>query len=155
MDELESLVRQHKFRPNCYRTNLGGEVQEYAKSRFLKEPILSNTVREGPLIECVQRMLGPHINAVCLNKDVTCGAHRDGKNSHGDSHLCFFGDYEGGALHLETGEVFETRSIWHSFNGRTVTHWNTPHTGTKFSVVAYARKHPARAPKRQRAPDSL
>ena len=151
MEELEALVRQHKFVPSRYRVNLGGEVREYQNSRFLKQAILSNTVREGPLLECVQSMLGPQINTLCLNKNVTCGPHRDGKNSgseSSESFICFFGDFQGGALVLETGEWFEEKGVWHRFNGRDTTHWNEPHTGDKYSVVAYTRKHPARAPRR-------
>ena len=149
MEKLEELVKSHHFTGNRVRTNLGGEVQEYAKSRFLKVPILSNSVRDGEILEHVQGMLGPEINELCLNRNVTCGPHRDGGNSSGVSSICFFGDYEGGQLNLETGEVFEARGVWHSFDGRNVTHWNAPHTGDKWSIVAYARKSKARAPRRK------
>jgi hypothetical protein len=155
MDKLSALVKDFKFHKAFVRTNLGGAVVHYPKSRFLKEGIFSNSVRSGPILSHVQSMLGPEISELCLNYNVTCAAHRDGKNSSTQSYICFFGDYLGGALHLETGEVFESRGVWHTFDGRNVTHWNTPHTGDKWSCVAYARTK-ARAPVRKaRSPEQL
>jgi hypothetical protein len=151
MDELESLVRQHKFRLSRYRTNLGGEVQEYAKSRFLKAGIYSNSVREGPVLECVQEMLGEQINELCLNRSVPMGPHRDSKNSAEVSFVCFLGDYTGGALCIQEDtdlRKLTERRVWHTFSGQKHLHWVEPFEGERYSVVAYTRKHRARAPRR-------
>ena len=150
MEKLSALVKAFKFHKAHVRTNLGGEVIQYPKSRFLKEGIYSNSVRSGPILEHVQSMFGDEISELCLNFNVTCGPHRDSKNSSTQSYICFFGDYLGGELHLETGEVFEARGVWHTFDGQNVLHWNAEHTGDKWSCVAYARP-PARAPRRRRA----
>ena len=158
MEKLSALVKSFKFHKAHVRTNLGGEVIQYPNSRFLKEGIYSNSVRSGEILEHVQSMLGPEISEVCLNHNVTCGPHRDGKNSSTESHICFFGDFEGGALCLETGEIFSAKGVWYTFDGRNVTHWNTPHTGDKWSCVAYARKTKYRAPvrpRKARSPEQL
>ena len=147
MMQLGHLVRKHRFYKTYVRTNLGGEVKEYAKSRFLKTGIFSNCLHDGPILEHVQTML-PEVNQICLNFNVQCGPHRDSRNS-GVSHICFFGEYEGGDLVLETGEIFSERGVWHTFNGQDILHWNTPHIGDKWSVVAYQRAK-TRAPNNKR-----
>ena len=154
MDQLESLLVQHRFIPSHVRTNLitsPDELKWYARSKFLRQPIFSNCVRSGPMLECVQKML-PGINELCLNKCDPARPmppHKDGKNSSTQSYICLFGDFTGGALCLEDGRRFEERSVWHEFDGRNVTHWVEHFEGERYSVVAYARKHPTRAPKRQ------
>ena len=73
MDELISLVDQHKFWRNGFRVNLDKDEKHrrYNKNgrTWLKYKYAprSNTVREGAILECVQSML-PHVNSVCLNK---------------------------------------------------------------------------------------
>ena len=57
--------------------------------------------------------------------------------------MLFLGDYEGGTLHLETGQVFETRGVWHGFDASSVVHWSDPiSSGRKFSVVAFHFSEP-------------
>ena len=125
-------------------------------------PVLSNSIHEptrtkahARMLELARQMLGEHINFLTLNKDVTCGRHQDGRNSSTSSHITFFGDgvedYEGGELVLEEeggDRVLSERDVWHTFDGRNTWHYNRPHTGTKFSVVAYQRKDAAAAAKR-------
>ena len=76
-----------------------------------------------------------------INKNVTCYPHRDTANE-GDTLIIFFWDYEGGALVTETGQRFEETRLWHRFKGDEVTHWNEPHFGDKYSVVAHRNKRP-------------
>ena len=77
-----------------------------------------------------------------LNDNVVCAPHRD-KGNVGHSLVLFLGDYEGGALHLETGQVFETRGVWHGFDASSVVHWSDPiSSGRKFSVVAFHFSEP-------------
>ena len=123
-----------------------GECMWYGDRRCLVKGIYSNTRREGPLLEAVRTMLGPEVNAVCLNKNVVCPPHRD-RNNCGESWICFFGDYtSGGDLVLEDGRRFpgEEKAVWHGpFLGASTTHWNVAHEGgTKFSVVAFKSKAP-------------
>ena len=74
LEELQSLVSEHKWWRNGFRVNLDREESHRRRDRngreWLKYPFAprSNTIREGPILECVQQQLGPHINAVCLNK---------------------------------------------------------------------------------------
>ena len=81
----------------------------------------SNTIREGPILECVQKQLGPHINAVCLNKKSAesppMTKHTDGKNA-GPSWVCLWGDFEdGGELCLEDGTVYAEKKQMARTNG--------------------------------------
>ena len=61
------------------------------------------------------------------------------------SYILCFGEFEGGgALVLEDGRRFEQREVWHSFDGRGITHWNEPILPNaegvcmKYSIVAYS-----------------
>ena len=145
-DELERLVKAHRYTCNRNRTNLGGPCVWYGNRRCLQKGVYNNTRKQGPILEHVRRMLGEEISAVTLNRNVVCGKHRDRRNCI-KSFIAFLGNFEGGALVLETGERFEARRQWFSFDGAKVSHWNEPITaGRKYSVVAYTQrgafKHP-------------
>ena len=107
-DDLEARVKAHHYTRNKFRTNLGGATMRYGPKRkiFLVEGHLSNTLRDGPILRLVRSMLGQHINSVCLNHNVCCAPHRDSRNA-GESFVCYFGDFTGGALCLEDGQRFE------------------------------------------------
>ena len=141
MDILEDLVKKHKFTSNRNRKNISNGAQvKYGNRSCLVKGILSNTLRKGPILELCQEMLGSQITCVCLNKNVQCARHVD-KNNVGESYVCYFGDFSGGALILENGKRFEGKGKWHgSFDGATIEHWNEPHEGVKYSVVAFAAK---------------
>ena len=89
MDELISLVDQHKFWRNGFRVNLDKDENHRRVDKngrtWLKYPYAprSNTIREGAILECVQKML-PHVNSVCLNKKAATSPpmqrHKDRKN---------------------------------------------------------------------------
>ena len=46
------------------------------------------------------------------------------KKNLGESAIMFLGDFQGGALLLEDGRRFETRGVWHRYDGRALLHWN-------------------------------
>ena len=82
-----------------------------------------------------------------LNKNVTCARHKDGKNASEVSYIAFFGEYQGGELVVEepSGDrVLSERGVWHRFKGRDHYHYNLPHAGTKYSIVAYSQNGNAR-----------
>ena len=105
-----------------------------------------NSVKSGRMLEIVQEMLpDAGVTELCLNRDVTCQPHRDRGNSS-DSHILYFGDFQGGALCLEDERRYEAKNVWHGpFDGKRLTHWNEPHVGTMYAVVAYSRAR--RAPR--------
>ena len=59
-----------------------------------------------------------------------------------------FGHYDGGELCFENGTVLSQRDVWHSFNGRDVTHWNneilpaqdSDEPPLKYAIVAYSHE---------------
>ena len=157
MEELEALVRRFPFCANKYRTNIGpSEASKYAGKRMLLEPVLSNSVKgegrtrnQARMLQLVREML-PDVGEplmLTLNKDVTCARHKDGRNASEISYIAFFGAYEGGELVVEepSGDrVLSERRVWHRFSGREHFHYNLPHTGTKYSIVAYSQNGNAR-----------
>ena len=157
MEELEALVRRFPFYANKYRTNIGPSApSKYAGKRMLLEPVLSNSVKgegrtrnQARMLELVRAML-PDVGEplmLTLNKNVTCARHRDNRNASEVSYIAFFGEYEGGELVVEedSGDrVLSERRGWHRFSGREHFHYNLPHTGTKYSIVAYSQNGNAR-----------
>ena len=89
---MEDAVLGHRFRKNYMRTNISEHIKTYGKTKFIKpgHGVLSNTLKSGPILDFCKEALGPHINNVCLNKNVTCKAHRDSKNT-GLSWVYFWG----------------------------------------------------------------
>ena len=152
MEELEALVRRFPFSKNKYRTNIGpSEASKYAGKRMLLEPVLSNSVKgagrtknQARMLELVRQML-PDVGEplmLTVNKNVTCQRHKDSRNASEVSYIAFFGEYEGGELVEEepSGDrVLSERNVWHRFQGRDHFHYNLPHTGTKYSIVAYSQ----------------
>ena len=151
MEELEALVRRHPFVKNKYRCNIGpSAASKYAGKRMLLEPVLSNSVKgagrtkdHARILQLVREMLdvGEPL-MLTLNKNVCCGKHKDNKNSSEFSYIMFFGDFEGGELVVEEPEgdrILSEKNVWHKFCGRDHFHYNLPHRGTKYSIVAYTQ----------------
>ena len=148
MNTLISEVDKHKFWRNAFRVNLDQDESHRRIDKngrpWLKNSIAprSNTIRSGPILECVRAQLGNHINAVCLNKKAATSPpmqrHKDKKNE-GNSHICLWGDFEeGGELCLADGRVFNEKHKWYEYDGSVVEHWVNSHTtGTRFSAVAF------------------
>jgi len=78
-------------------------------------------------------------DCVQLNENATCGRHTD-SNNVGLSYIVSLGDYEGGTLMIEQPDgkalpyVCKRRGL--IFDG-SVPHWNTEHTGMKYSLVFF------------------
>ena len=147
MEELEALVRRFPFYKNGYRTNIGVSApSKYAGKRMLLEPVLSNSVKgegrtrnQARMLQLVREML-PDVGEplmLTLNKNVTCARHKDGKNASEVSYIAFFGEFEGGELVVEEPSGDRVLSREHF-------HYNLPHTGTKYSIVAYSQNGNAR-----------
>ena len=139
MESLEEAVKNHKFVKSHARTNIGGPLKVYGKSKWIApgHGHFSNTVRSGPIIEEVHKTLGTFVNNACLNLNVTTEPHMD-KHNGGPSYLYYFGDFEGGELCLETGESISGKGKWlgpYALNK--IKHWNLPHTGTKYAIIAW------------------
>jgi hypothetical protein len=80
-------------------------------------------------------------NQVCLNKNVKCLPHFDGKNV-GDSWIVAFGDFnQGGELEIydENGniELIDIKYKPYCFNGAKVKHATAPFVGTRYSLIFY------------------
>ena len=155
LEELKYLVaKRHKWYRNTLRTNLAhskDDVVQKGTWRQLKVGIYSNGVRAGQnevadrMLAIVQQMLpDANINSLQLNRNVQCAPHRDARNSSLQSFVLCFGEFEGGDLCLEDGRRFSKREVWHSFDGRGITHWNEPILANaegvmmKYSIVAYS-----------------
>ena len=162
MDELQALVRSHPFWKNHLGTNLGESYKSQWKGkRMLVTPVLSNSVHgkgrtktQARMLELVRELL-PDVGEplmLTLNKNVTCDRHRDNANASDHSYIMFFdGDpsnpYFGGELIVQEPDgdrVLSERNVWHRFCGRDHVHYNLPHNGTKFSIVANSQTHGGR-----------
>ena len=108
-----------------------------------------------PIYEHVVSMLpddfprGEHMS-MTINHNVTCYPHRDCGNV-GDVLLMFLGDFTGGELHTETGEVYSEKRVWHRYDGAGVTRWNTEHVGEKYSVIVHNNNRPLAGKKKGEA----
>ena len=79
-------------------------------------------------------------NQVCLNKNVKCLPHFDGKNV-GDSWIVSFGDFTGGELEIydehDNIELIDIKYNPYCFNGAKVKHGTAPFEGTRYSIIFY------------------
>jgi len=79
-------------------------------------------------------------DSVQVNQNATAGPHKD-KNNVGLSYIMSIGDYVGGDLVIQAEDGTETSHALLGtpgliFDGSCV-HWNTPHEGTKYSLIFY------------------
>jgi hypothetical protein len=117
------------------------------KDRITKKVGLSSASRHYPEIWSELQRIGKlfepcgfTFTSVHLNKNVTCGAHRD-KHNVGLSVIVAFGDYEGCRLLTEQGDDVDTNCHAILFDGKHTTHWNSPlESGTKYSLVFYTHE---------------
>ena len=80
-------------------------------------------------------------DSVQVNQNAQAGPHKD-KNNVGLSYILSIGDYEGGDLVIQSPDGTETAHALLGtpgliFDGSN-THYNTPHTGTKYSLIFYS-----------------
>ena len=153
MAELKDLVSKVKFFRNAYRVNVHPDEEvriDKNGCKWLKRGPLSVTVREGPILEHVQKIF-PDVNAVCLNKkranSPPMQRHKDRKNQLRESHICIWGDYpeDEGALVLEPSDApperITEREKWHSRGFSEITHYVESHSsGTRWSAIAFKGK---------------
>jgi hypothetical protein len=149
MEELLKFLETHTI----YKTNARGNIvpkEQRCQStgtddrmRFWhsKDSLRSYTVSSGPYFDQCVKVLPESwkqvCNAVTINKDLVCAPHRD-KYNRSRSLILFLGDFTGGELHLDTGETFSERGVFHEFDGAQHVHWNSPiKSGTKYAVVYY------------------
>ena len=57
-----------------------------------------------------------------INHNVTCYPHKDTGNVGRETLAMFLGEFEGGELVMETGEVYRDKGVWHRYDGARVTH---------------------------------
>ncbi len=111
MEELQALVRAHPFWKNQLRTNLGESyASKWNGKRLVVTPVYSNSVhgtgrtrKQARMLEIVRELL-PDVGEplmLTINRDVTCGRHRDNANASDHSYNMFFGEYDGGELVVE------------------------------------------------------
>ena len=154
MDEVEEMLAKHKWPKACRRVAIvppeervripglkgGRNVTKYYTQ---SEGFSRNNKGMTKLREKIEAILpdwfvpderSGHF-VITINKDVTCYPHRDALNS-GDQALLYLGDFTGGELVLEDGTVLSETRVWHRFNGKELLHWNLPHKGTKYSIIA-------------------
>jgi hypothetical protein len=122
-----------------HRGTLFGQVEP----RYRTGVTLSKDSKKYPKIydEIVRlgKLLSPiDFTTIQLNKDLMCAPHRDGQNV-GLSFLISFGTYEGGLIVIDDVE-HDAKYNGILFDGSKLLHYNTPHTGTKYSLVFFSYK---------------
>ena len=81
-----------------------------------------------------------NFKCVQINKNLQCSEHKDGLNV-GISIMVGLGDYRGGLLGIrdENGKV-KNNETWHKlikFNGSKFSHYTTPFTGERYTLVFF------------------
>ena len=143
MEEIEALVRKHRFKGTTLRYNVASD-QPMTKTKngrtVLVKRIKSDVLREGPLFDAVLKQ-HPWVEQLTVNCNLQCTPHID--KNEGESLFAMLGDFEGGGLCVNTPEglqVFSDKNTWHCFNGRHE-HWTQAFSGDRWSIVAYKKKN--------------
>ena len=124
-----------------------GAVYGIVKPRYKSGKQLSRDSRENPDIYEEILRIGKLVckipfSTVYINKDLQCDKHKDGSNV-GPSTLISIGDFVGGEICIQENENSENYIVCSAkyqgiqFDGSKLTHFNLPHTGTKYSLVFF------------------
>jgi len=158
MDKVKDLLSKHKWPKVCRRICIvspeermtikgpKGESRRMTKNFCQSEGFSRLNKGRAHLREAIEAILpdwfvpGEHFT-ITINKDVTTYPHKDSLNI-GDAAILFLGDFSGGELHAEDGTVLSKKMVWHRFNNAGLLHWNAPHQGTKYSVIAANNQRP-------------
>lgn len=125
-----------------------GGLYGMTKPRYKTGTHLSRDSKDHPEIHDEIFRIGKLVcnipfSTVQLNKDLQCSPHKDNHNSGLGSTLISFGPYYGGEIVIQENENstnFNTYSAKYQpiqFQGDKLTHYNLPHTGTKYSLVFF------------------
>lgn len=113
--------------------NLNGSYKSY-------HHIILNSNRltqlEKMIIDSIRKTTDFEFNQITLNRNNQLGRHRHA--NVGTSLAMLLGNFEGGALCIETGERFDSKNEWFSFDGSQF-HWVEPFQGERFSIILYNR----------------
>ena len=146
---VEFLLDNRTWSKTCLRENIADpeDLVLSKNGKFRRVALMSNNVAhkiaQDRLLRKALSEIAPEWwgedTQITVNKNVECKPHMD-KNNAEYSYICFLGDYSGGALVFETGEIFDTPGQWHRIDANKLRHWNEPNTsGTKYSVIIYKR----------------
>ena len=97
-DEIEALLKAHKFVGTTLRTNVASNHETVTASNgrvVLKKKIKSDIQREGPLIDAVRKH-HPWVEQLTLNKNLKCTKHKD--RNEGNSLIAFLRLYGRGSF---------------------------------------------------------
>tara|TARA_B100002051_G_C16359156_1_gene450244 strand:- start:63 stop:608 length:546 start_codon:yes stop_codon:yes gene_type:complete len=127
----------------CRSMTFGLYKEMYVKNPKIKS--LMNNIRHPVLYEKLKSIMYKYdptfeFDCITVNKNVVTKPHTD-KNNKSKSYILFLGDYEGGELLNEKGEIFDQPNVFYNFEGR-VKHWNNKiKSGTKYSIIWFNRFH--------------
>jgi len=152
-EEILEIFKKHKWPRVCRRLNIVSpeyrQTQSEEKDRKTlieckSQSFSANNKGMRKIYEKIVEMLPPDFERgpnLCftINHNVTCHPHKDAGNV-GPTLAMFLGDFTGGELLLETGEVYSEKGVWHRYSGSDVLHWNLPHVGEKFSIIVHNNK---------------
>ena len=140
MEIVEEMLMKRKWAKDCLRANVAQDdriIKRGSVKIALVESNLLNQTKEPALTEAIKEIAPEWFDdetQIILNRNVQCKKHVDKNNGY--SYVCFFGDFEGGALCFEDGTRVTDKYVWHKINGQ-IPHWNEEHTGNKYSIVLY------------------
>ena len=152
-EEILEIFKKHKWPRVCRRLNIvSPEHRQTDSNETIRKTLIecksqsfsANNKGMRKIYEKIVEMLpddferGPNL-CFTINHNVTCHPHKDAGNV-GPTLAMFLGDFTGGELLLETGEVFSEKGVWHRYSGSDVLHWNQPHVGEKFSIIVHNNK---------------
>ena len=125
----------------CKSMTFGVYKEMYKKNPGIKE--LKNNRKYDELYTMLKQTMQMYdaefdFDCITLNKNVVTKPHQDFHNK-GQSYILFLGDFVGGELLNEKGQVFKDKNTFYIFEGM-IKHWNNKIIGgTKYSIIWFKR----------------
>jgi hypothetical protein len=110
-------------------------------NNFIRKTVVTSTITKKypeqyeKIVEYGKLICDHDFNSICLNHNVKCLKHKDGKNI-GNSTIVGIGDYTDGGLWVEDElhDIFEKPLC---FNGAEKEHWTQDFDGDRYTLVFF------------------
>jgi len=137
---IEKYLRTHNLGKNIYRRRVGEGVSQclgIVGKRCLPPDLSRQSWLHPELHHLLMQFAEKHVpisfTSIQVNHNFPCNPHRDIGNI-GESYIVGFGSYRGGSLCV-AGMGYDIRYRGLLFDGSQLTHWTTPWTDDRFTIV--------------------
>ena len=135
LEETKMKTMDKRLGFPTFKGMLLGVVRERGKRDWGLSAYTKRNPELWEMIKEIGNKIAPGFTQCQINKNLQCPKHKDRSNTR-KSVLISLGDYLGGKIVIEDAE-YDALNRPTIFDGKMLEHYNTPHVGTKYSLIFF------------------